>query len=156
MLEHLQKARWAEWEAMLLMESSKPNPLLHSLHILCVQFLCIELLSPGTVRAGGEFCSTLGDSAERLLTGCPINAHTWPELLRMVLLARSAAQAPKKRAVALTAMLGHGAGNASIASAASAALGGGHAVSVWSVSTSAAAGEGEAVHDVDDDEADDG
>lgn len=136
-------------------------------------------------KAGGEFCSTLGETAERLLTGCPINAHTWPELLRMILLARSVAQAPnkaltsshpiphptphttplltppltsahpyptltppshhpdlirpvpqapKKRAVALTAMLGHGAGNALIAAAASAALGGGHAVSVrWRI-----------------------
>ena len=37
----------------------------------------------------------------RLLPGCPFNASTWPELLRMVLLARAVAHAPKKRSVAI-------------------------------------------------------
>ena len=43
----------------------------------------------------------------------------------MVLLARSVAHAPKKRAIALNAMIGQGWGNAAAAAAAVTALGGG-------------------------------
>jgi len=145
MLEVLQASEWEDWEHMLLTEAAEPTPLLHAFHVLCTHFLLIELLAPGTAKAGAQFCASLGENAEKLLGGVPVNANTWPELLRMILLARSVAQAPKKRAVALTAMLGHGSANASVAATASAALGGGHSVSVWSVSSSAAAGEADSL-----------
>ena len=55
----------------------------------------------------------------------------------MVLLARAVGQAPKKRAVAMGALLHAGIGSAAVATQAAAALGGGHAVSVWSAGAAA-------------------
>lgn len=138
-----QAAEWADWERMLLSDTSEPSPLLSAFHVLCTQLLLVELLAPATAKAGGHFCSSLGENTEKHLAGLTINAYTWPELLRIILIARSVAQAPKKRAVALTAMLSHGCANANVAAAASAAVGGGHAVSVWSVASTSAVGEGE-------------
>ena len=111
--------------------------------------LLLDILAAGEVQAGAHFCAQLGASAQAALPGCPIDAATWPELLRMVLLARSVAHAPKKRSVALSAMLSHGWGNAAAAEAAAAALGGGHTVSVWS-----AGGDGGAEDGADAAEAD--
>jgi len=116
-------------------ESPQAN-LLFALHVLTTQLLWSDLLTPSSVAAGTDFCSSLGDATQKLLPGCPFNAHTWPELLRMVLLARAVAHAPKKRSVAINAMLAQGWGNAQAATAAAAALGGGHSVSVWSAGTS--------------------
>ena len=48
-----QAAEWADWEKMLLCEEHEPTPLLHAYHVLCTVFLVVELLAPGTAKAGG-------------------------------------------------------------------------------------------------------
>jgi hypothetical protein len=145
MLKKIQGADFAAWEAMLAPEgapetarvSEAPQAeLLFAIHVLSTQLLWADLLTPSSVSAGAGFCASLSEATVRLLPGCPFNASTWPELLRMVLLARAVAHAPKKRSVAINAMLAQGWGNAAAATAAAAALGGGHSVSVWSAGTS--------------------
>ena len=53
------------------------------------QFLLVDLLAPNSVQPGKDFCLKLAEATTRVLGGVPINAFTWPELLRMVLIARS-------------------------------------------------------------------
>ena len=48
MLEIVQSSDWADWERMLLADSSEPMPLLHAFHVFCTQFLIVELLAPVT------------------------------------------------------------------------------------------------------------
>jgi len=93
MLDAVQSAEWADWEGMLLGDAdgadddARPGAgshrLLHALHVLCTQLLCIDLLAPTAVHAGATFAMTLGGSVAREMGSCPVNAHTWPELLRM-------------------------------------------------------------------------
>jgi hypothetical protein len=132
------------WEAVLVSPASERPPLLHALHVLTVQLLVVDLLAPSAVLPGSRFCATLLEALAAKLPHCPVNAYSWPEMLRMVLLARAVGQARKKRAVAMHAMISAGIGSVVVATAAAAALGGGHAVSVWSA--------GSAADDVDADE----
>lgn len=137
MLRVVQMSSWSDWEAMLAAApGGESSVMVHALHLLSVHLLLVDLLEPNKITAGADFCALLGEASRRLLHGGTLCPHTWPELLRMVLLARSVAQAPKKRAVALNAMMTSGHGSASVAFAASAALGGGHSVSVWSAAPS--------------------
>ena len=117
--------------------ASERPPLLHALHVLTTQLLVVDLLSPTAVLPGNRFCASLIEALAAKLPHCPVNAYSWPEMLRMVLLARAVGQARKKRAVAMHAMISAGIGSVVVATAAAAALGGGHAVSVWSAGTAA-------------------
>jgi hypothetical protein len=127
MLRVVQLSSWSDWEAMFsAAPGDEPSEMVHALHLLSVHLLLVDLLEPNRITAGADFCALLGEASRRLLNGATLCPYTWPELLRMVLLARSVAQAPKKRAVALNAMMSSGHGSASVAFAASAALGGGH------------------------------
>ena len=112
-------------------------PLLHALHVLTTQLLVVDLLSPSAVLPGNRFCASLIEALAAKLPHCPVNAYSWPEMLRMVLLARAVGQARKKRSVAINAMISAGIGSVVVATAAAAALGGGHAVSVWSAGSAA-------------------
>ena len=112
-------------------------PLLHALHVLTTQLLVVDLLSPTAVLPGNRFCASLIEALAAKLPHCPVNAYSWPEMLRMVLLARAVGQARKKRSVAINAMISAGIGSVVVATAAAAALGGGHAVSVWSAGSAA-------------------
>jgi hypothetical protein len=137
MLCAVQASSWSDWEAMFSLAPGEDLPaMVHALHLLSVHLLLVDLLEPNKITAGPDFCARLGEASRRLLNGNTLCPYTWPELLRMVLLARSVAQAPKKRAVALNAMMLSGHGSASVAFAASAALGGGHSISVWSAAPS--------------------
>ena len=155
MLATIQASGWAEWEAVhLLQPGDEPTPLLHAMHILSTHFLLVDLLEPHKISAGPDFCARVGEASRRLLGGVTLCPFTWPELLRMVLLARAVGQAPKKRTVALNAMLASGHGSASVAYGAAAALGGGHTVSVWNAGPSTRAAQ-RAVAGDDEEGADD-
>ena len=153
MLRVVQAATWTDWEAMFSCPpNSDPPPVFHALHLISVHLLLVDLLEPNKITAGVDFCARLGEASRRLLGGCTLCPFTWPELLRMVLLARSVAQAPKKRAAAMNAMLSSGHGSAYVAFAASVTLGGMSALQMLSVapsgvskcasSSSAAVGDG--------------
>jgi hypothetical protein len=122
---------------VLVSPASERPPLLHALHVLTTQLLVVDLLSPSAVLPGNRFCASLIEALAAKLPHCPVNAYSWPEMLRMVLLARAVGQARKKRAVAMHAMISAGIGSVVVATAAAAALGGGHAVSVWSAGSAA-------------------
>ena len=159
MLALIQAAEWEDWDGMLAAERGEQSPpFLHAFFVLSTRLICAEMIHPGLVSAGEDFCAGLAAANGKLGDPRLINCHTWPEILRMILIARSVAQAPKKRAVALDAMMSLGCADNAVAVAVAAALGGGHSVSVWSAGGGSpappgGAAESEAVLDEDDVEA---
>ena len=160
MLALIQAAEWEDWDGMLAAERGEQSPpFLHAFFVLSTRLICAEMIHPGLVSAGEDFCAGLAAANGRLGDPRLINCYTWPEILRMILIARSVAQAPKKRAVALDAMMSLGCADNAVAVAVAAALGGGHSVSVWSAGGGSpapapgGAAESEAVLDEDDVEA---
>ena len=96
---------------MLVSPATERPPLLHALYLLTTQLLVVDLLSPSAVLPGNRFCASLIEALAAKLPHCPVNAYSWPEMLRMVLLARAVGQARKKRSVAINAMISAGIGS---------------------------------------------
>ena len=122
-----QAAGWAEWEEMLAAPpATPPSQLSTALHVFATTLAVVDLLEPNKLKAGVTLARDAATAAERLLPGIPINAFTWPEVLRMVIAAKNAGRAPKQREVAMRALLDAGIASAAIAHNATRQLGGSH------------------------------
>ena len=81
--------------------ATPPSQLSTALHVFATTLAVVDLLEPNKLKAGVTLARDAATAAERLLPGIPINAFTWPEVLRMVIAAKNAGRAPKQREVAI-------------------------------------------------------
>ena len=155
MVGEVQAAGWAEWEEMLAAPpATPPSQLSTALHVFATTLAVVDLLEPNKLKAGVTLARDAATAAERLLPGIPINAFTWPEVLRMVIAAKNAGRAPKQREVAMRALLDAGIASAAIAHNATRQLGGSHTGDrPWSAAaTAGASGGGEKEKEGEEDE----
>ena len=155
MVSEVQAAGWAEWEEMLAAPpATPPSQLSTALHVFATTLAVVDLLEPNKLKAASAARRDAATAAERLLPGIPINAFTWPEVLRMVIAAKNAGRAPKQREVAMRALLDAGIASAAIAHNATRQLGGSHGGDrPWSAAaTAGASGGGEKEKEGEEDE----